>query len=41
MITWKTFLDFTNLFPTNAYKKNYMIICKYSKDRYGKRKRKP
>ena len=33
----KTVLDYTNLFYPNDYKKNDKIICKYFKDKYGKR----
>ena len=36
MYTGKTLLDYTNLFSTNDYKKNYKIIYKYLKDKYVK-----
>ena len=41
MIAGKTLLDYTNLFFPKDYKKNDKIIFKYSRDKYGKRKRKP
>ena len=37
MLAGKTVLDYTNLFYPNDYKKNDKIICKYFKDKYGKR----
>ena len=37
----KALLDYTNLFSPNDYKKNYKIIYKYFKGKYGKRKHKP
>ena len=37
----KTFLDHTDLFSPDDYKKNCKIIYKYSKEKYGQRKRKP
>ena len=36
MLSRKTFLDYTNLFSPNDYKKNDEIICKYFKDKYVK-----
>ena len=33
----KTFLDYTNLFSLNDYKKNEKIIYKYFKDKYDRR----
>ena len=36
MYAGKTLLDYTNLFSTNDYKKNYKIIYKYLKDKYVK-----
>ena len=36
MYAGKTLLDYTNLFFTNDYKKNYKIIYKYLKDKYVK-----
>ena len=36
MYAGKTLLDYTNLFFTNDYKKNYKIINKYLKDKYVK-----
>ena len=39
MIAGKTLLDYTNLFSPNDDKENDNIICKYFKDKYGKRKR--
>ena len=41
MTPGKTLLDYANLFSPNDYKKNYKIIYKYFKDKYGKRKHKP
>ena len=41
IISGKTLLDYTNLFSPNDYKENDKITCKYFKDKYGKRKRKP
>ena len=38
MIVGKILLDCTTLFPLNDYKKNDKKICKYFKDKYGKRK---
>ena len=40
MIAGKSLLDYTNLFSPNDSKKNGKIICKYFKDKYGKRERK-
>ena len=37
MLAGKTFLDYTNLFSPNDYKKNDKIIYQYFKDKYGKR----
>ena len=37
MLAGKAVLDYTNLFSPNDYKKNDKIICKYFKDKYGKR----
>ena len=36
MLSGKTLLDYTNLFPPNDYKKNDKIIHKYFKDKYIK-----
>ena len=36
MLAGKTFLDYTNLFSPNDYKKNNKIIYKYLKDKYIK-----
>ena len=36
MYAGKTLLDYTNLFFTNDYKKNYKIRYKYLKDKYVK-----
>ena len=36
MYAGKTLLDYTNLFSTNDYKKNYKIIYKYLKGKYVK-----
>ena len=36
MLSRKTFLDYTNLFSPNDYKKSDEIICKYFKDKYVK-----
>ena len=36
MIAGKTLLDYTNLFSSNYYKKNGMLIYKYFKDKYDK-----
>ena len=33
MVTGKTLLDYTNLFPPNNYKKNDKIIYKYFQDK--------
>ena len=41
MIAGKAFLDYTNLFSPNDWKKDDKIIYKYLKDKYGKAKRKP
>ena len=41
MLVGKTLLNHTNLFSPNDYKKNVKIICKYFKDIYDKRRRKP
>ena len=40
MIAGKSFLDHTNLFSLNDFKKNDKIIYKYFKYKYDKRKRK-
>ena len=37
MLAGKTSLDYTNFFSPNNYKKNEKIICKYFKDKYGRR----
>ena len=37
MLAEKTLLDYTNLFSPNDNKKNDKIICKYFKDKYGRR----
>ena len=37
MFAGKSLLDYTNLFSPNDYKKNYKMICKYFKDKYGRR----
>ena len=37
MVTGKTLLDYTNLFPPNNYKKNDKMIYKYFQDKYGRR----
>ena len=37
MLSGKTFLDYTNLFSPNDYKKNDIIIYKYFKDKYERR----
>ena len=37
MLSGKTLLDYTNSFSPNDYKKNDKIICKYFKDKYGRR----
>ena len=34
----KILLDYTNLFSPSDYKKNYKLICKYFKDKYGRKK---
>ena len=36
MVVGKIFLDYTNLFSPNDYKKNDKIIYKYLKDKYAK-----
>ena len=36
MLAGKTFLDYTNYFALNDYKKNGKIIYKYFKDKYVK-----
>ena len=36
MLSGKTFLDYTNLFSPNDYKKNHKITYKYFKDKYVK-----
>ena len=36
VLTGKTLLDYTNLFPLNDYKNNDKIIHKYFKDKYVK-----
>ena len=41
MISGKNLSDFTDLFRPNDYRKNYKIIYKYFKDKYGKRKCRP
>ena len=41
MIAGKAFLDYTNLFSPNDWKKNDKRIYKYLKDKYDKAKRKP
>ena len=35
MLAGKTLLEYTNLFSPKDYKKNYKIIYKYFKDKYG------
>ena len=37
MIVGKSLLDYTNLFFLNDYEKDDKIICKYFKDKYGKK----
>ena len=37
MLVGNTLLDNTNLFSPNDYKKNDKMICKYFKDKYGRR----
>ena len=37
MLAGKLLLDYTNLFSSYDYKKNERIICKYFKDKYGRR----
>ena len=37
MLAGKTFLDYSNLFSLNDYKKNDKIIYKYFKEKYGRR----
>ena len=37
MLAGKTLLDYTNLLFPNDYKKNEKIICKYFKNKYGRR----
>ena len=39
MLGGKTLLDYTNLFSPNDYKKNNKIILKYSKEKYGRRRK--
>ena len=39
MLAEKTFSDYTNLFSPNDYKNNDKIICKYFKDKYGRRRK--
>ena len=39
MLAGKTFLDYTNLFSPNDYKKNEKIIYKYFKDKYDRRRK--
>ena len=41
MIAEETSLDYTDLFSPNDYKKIGKIMCKYLKDRFDKRERKP
>ena len=36
MIAEKTFLDYTNLFSPNEYKKTDKVIYRYFKDKYSK-----
>ena len=36
MLAGKTFLNYTNLFSPNDYKKNDKIIYQYAKDKYVK-----
>ena len=37
MLSGNTLLDYTNLFFPNDHKKNDKIMCKYFKDKYGRR----
>ena len=37
MFAGKTYIDYTDLFSPNDYKKNGKIICKYFKEKYGRR----
>ena len=37
MLAGKTFLDYSNLFSPNDYKKNDKIIYNYFKEKYGRR----
>ena len=37
MLSGKTLLDYANLFFPNDYKKNDEVICKYFKDKYGRK----
>ena len=37
MLPAKTFLDYTNLFSLNDYKKNDKVICKYFECKYSRR----
>ena len=37
MLAGNFFLDYTNLFSLNDYKKNNKIIYMYFKDKYGRR----
>ena len=37
MITGKTLLDFTSLFSSNDYQTNDKIICKYFKEKFGRK----
>ena len=37
ILAGKTFLDYTNFFSPNDYKKNDKIIYKYFKDKYSRR----
>ena len=37
MLAWKTFLDYTNLYSPNFYKKNDKIIYRFLKDKYDRR----
>ena len=37
VLAGKSLLNYTNLFSPNDYKKNGKIICKYFKDKYGRR----
>ena len=37
ILSGKNLLEYTNLCSPNHYKKYYKIICKYFKDKYGKK----